>query len=88
MSIARITEIKSSSATSFDDAIKTGIARASKTLRNLKSAWIESQEIVVDGHGQGDRVSRSHEGHFHSGQLTPHAPSRQAGAFPQLVTPA
>jgi flavin-binding protein dodecin len=52
MSIARITEIKSSSANSFDDAIKTGLVRATKTLRNVKSAWIEGQEVVVDEKGK------------------------------------
>jgi flavin-binding protein dodecin len=52
MSIARVTEIKSQSPTSFDDAIKTGLARAAKTLRNVKSAWIESQEVVVDEKGK------------------------------------
>jgi dodecin len=51
VSIARVTEIKSSSTTSFDDAIKSGIMRATKTLRNVKSAWIESQEVVVDEKG-------------------------------------
>lgn len=48
MSVARVTEIKASSATSFDDAIKQGIARASKTLQNVKGAWIEDQEIAID----------------------------------------
>ena len=38
MSVARVTEIKSSSTKSFDDAIKQGIARANKTLKNVKSA--------------------------------------------------
>ena len=52
MSIARVTEIKSSSTASFDDAIKTGLLRAAKTLRNVKSAWIESQEVVVDDKGK------------------------------------
>lgn len=47
MAIARITEIKSSSPKSFDDAIRTGIARASKTLKNVAGAWIENQEVVV-----------------------------------------
>jgi len=51
MSIARVTEIKSSSTRSFDDAIKQGIARANKTLKNVKSAWIENQEIFVDNNG-------------------------------------
>jgi len=51
MSIARITEIKSSSAKSFDDAIKLGIARAQKTLKKVQSAWIENQEILLDKKG-------------------------------------
>jgi len=48
MSIARITEIKSASTKSFDDAIKAGIERANKTLKNVKSAWIENQEVLVE----------------------------------------
>lgn len=48
MSVARITEIKSSSKKSFDDAISSGIKRASKTLNNIKSAWVSSQEVTVD----------------------------------------
>jgi hypothetical protein len=52
MSVVRITEIKASSAVSFDDAIKSGLKRAAKTLRQVKSAWIESQEVVTDEKGQ------------------------------------
>jgi flavin-binding protein dodecin len=52
MSVARVTEIKSSSTKSFDDAIKTGVARAQKTLKNLRGAWIENQEIVIDENGK------------------------------------
>jgi dodecin len=48
MSIARITEVKSSSAKSFEDAVAVGVARAAKTLKNVKSAWIENQEVIVD----------------------------------------
>jgi flavin-binding protein dodecin len=48
MSVARVTEIKSSSTKSFDDAIQQGIARAQKTLHNVKSAWIENQEVLID----------------------------------------
>ena len=51
MSVARVTEIKASSTHSFDDAIKTGVARAHKTLKNVKSAWIENQEVLVDENG-------------------------------------
>jgi flavin-binding protein dodecin len=52
MSIARVTEIKASSKKSFDDAIKSGLARAGKTLTKLKSAWIENQEVLLDDKGQ------------------------------------
>jgi hypothetical protein len=52
MSVARVTEIKSSSTKSFDDAIRTGVARANKTLKNVKSAWIQNQEVLLDGKGK------------------------------------
>ncbi len=47
MSIAKVTEITSSSAVSFDDAVKQGISRASKTLKQIQGAWIQEQTIVV-----------------------------------------
>jgi len=51
MSVAKISEIKASSPVSFDAAIKEGIARAHKTLENVKSAWIEDMEVVTDDKG-------------------------------------
>ncbi|HFC53059.1 MAG TPA: dodecin domain-containing protein [Gammaproteobacteria bacterium] len=48
MAIARVTEITSSSAISFEDAIKQGIERANKTLRNVKSAWVQEQTVKVE----------------------------------------
>lgn len=52
MSISRVTEIKSSSTVSFDDAMKKGIARARKTLKNVRGAWIWNQEVLVDEKGK------------------------------------
>ena len=52
MSVAKVTEILSSSTKSFDDALEVGVARAQKTLRNLKSAWVESQQVQLDADGQ------------------------------------
>ena len=52
MSISRVTEIKSSSTHSFDDAMKKGIARAQKTLENVRGAWIENQEVLLDEKGK------------------------------------
>lgn len=48
MSVARITEISSSSDTSFEDAIEQGVARANRTLHNIRSAWIKEQEVQID----------------------------------------
>ena len=47
MSVAKITEITSSSTVGFDDAIEKGINRASKTLQNIEGAWIKGQKVVV-----------------------------------------
>jgi hypothetical protein len=49
MSVAKVTEITSTSKKSFDDAIQSGIERASTTLDNIASAWIADQEIIVKG---------------------------------------
>jgi flavin-binding protein dodecin len=48
MSVARVTEITASSKKSFDDALATGLKRATKTLKNVTAAWIASQEVIVD----------------------------------------
>ena len=52
MSVAKVTEIKASSTESFDDAIKQGVARAAKTLKNVKSAWVENQDVRVNDAGE------------------------------------
>ena len=48
MTVARITEISSVSAVSFEDAITQGVARANKTLKNLKGAWVKDQEVTIE----------------------------------------
>ncbi|UCI05788.1 dodecin family protein [Mesorhizobium sp. B1-1-8] len=58
MSVARVTEITSSSSKSFQDAIEQGIARAAKTLKNVEGAWIQDQKIdVQDGKISAYRVN-------------------------------
>jgi hypothetical protein len=49
MSIARVTEISSTSKKGFEDAIHTGMGRATKTLRNVRSAWVKEQSVRVEG---------------------------------------
>ncbi|MCC6537011.1 MAG: dodecin domain-containing protein [Bryobacterales bacterium] len=46
-SVARVTEIIASSTKSFDDAVKTGVERACKTLDNVEAAWVKDQKVVV-----------------------------------------
>lgn len=48
MSVAKITEISASSPVGFEDAVKQGIARAGKTLTNIKGAWISEQKVDVE----------------------------------------
>ncbi len=58
MSVAKVTEIISSSDKSFDDAVAKGVARADKTLKNVKSAWVKGQKVVVkDGEVSEYRVT-------------------------------
>ena len=47
MAVARVTEISSTSSKSFEDAVQQGVARATKTLRNVRSAWIKEQRVEI-----------------------------------------
>lgn len=50
MSVAKNIEITSTSTVGFEDAIKKGIERASKTIDNVRGAWIKEQKVsVADG---------------------------------------
>jgi flavin-binding protein dodecin len=50
MTVARVTEISASSPKSFEDAVRVGIDRASKTLKNITGAWVKDQEVgIADG---------------------------------------
>ena len=49
--VARVTEISARSDTSFEHAVKTGLARAEQTLRGVKSAWIKEQSVDVENGG-------------------------------------
>lgn len=48
MAVAKVTEIIASSTKSFEDAVAIGIARANKTLKNVRGAWIKEQKVVVE----------------------------------------
>jgi dodecin len=46
-SVARVTEISSTSEKSFDDAVHIGIDRATKTLHNVTSAWVKEMRVEL-----------------------------------------
>ena len=48
MSVAKVSEISATSSKSFEDAIQQGLMRASKTLRNIRGAWIKEQHVRCD----------------------------------------
>lgn len=48
MSIAKVSEISATSSKSFEDAVQTGLTRAARTLRNIRSAWIKEQHVRCD----------------------------------------
>jgi flavin-binding protein dodecin len=51
MTVARVTELISSSPESFEDAVRQGVKRASKILKNVRGAWVEGQKVECDAQG-------------------------------------
>ena len=51
ISVARVTELSCTSNESFDEAVRQGIERASKTLRQVRSAWVKEQRVNVGRDG-------------------------------------
>lgn len=47
MAIAKVIEISASSTTGFEDAVRDGIARAGKTVHNMRKAWVNEQSVVI-----------------------------------------
>ena len=48
MSVAKVTEITATSPKSFDEAVRAGITRAGKTLKNIKGVWIKGFKVDVE----------------------------------------
>jgi flavin-binding protein dodecin len=49
MSVAKVTEITATSTKGFDDAVRAGIKRATKTLKNVRGAWIKGFKVDIEG---------------------------------------
>jgi flavin-binding protein dodecin len=57
-SVARVTELSATSQTSFDEAVKEAVARATKTLRGVEGAWVKDQNVLIEtGNIKGYKVN-------------------------------
>jgi flavin-binding protein dodecin len=58
MSVARVTEMSAISDQSFEDAINMAVNRATQTLRNVESAWVKDQNVLIENNNiQGYKVN-------------------------------
>jgi dodecin len=58
MSVARVTELSATSEQSFEDAINQAVNRATQTLRNVESAWVKDQNVLIEnGNIKGYKVN-------------------------------
>ena len=58
MSVATVTEISATSEQGFEDAVRQGIERANKTLRNIQGAWVKDKNVMIqDGNITGYKVN-------------------------------
>ena len=48
MPVARVTELSATSDQSFEDAINMAVNRATQTLRNVESAWVKDQNVLIE----------------------------------------
>ena len=48
MSVAKITEITATSTKGFEEAVRAGISRAGRTLKNIKGAWVKGLKVDVE----------------------------------------
>lgn len=49
MSVGKVIEISATSSEGFEDAIRTGLAKAAETVRGIRGAWIKEQMVRVEG---------------------------------------
>ena len=52
MTVAKVIEINSSSSKGIEDAVKDGLKRASKTIKNIRGAWVNDIKVLTDGGGK------------------------------------
>jgi dodecin len=48
MPVARVTEMSAVSDQSIEDAVNMAVKRATQTLRNVESAWVKDQNVLIE----------------------------------------
>jgi flavin-binding protein dodecin len=43
-----VTELSATSDQSFEDAVNMAVQRATSTLRNVESAWVKDQNVLIE----------------------------------------
>ena len=85
MSVARVTELTSGSKKGFEDAIRVGLERANKTLRNVRGAWIKDQEVTLD---EGGKIAEYRVHLLVTFVLEDTVPSTNGAARGRAISPA
>jgi dodecin len=58
MTVARVKEMSAISDQSFEDAVNMAVNRATSTLRNVESAWVKDQNVLIEnGNISGYKVN-------------------------------
>lgn len=52
MSVTKVIELSSSSPKGIEDAVQKGLSKASQTVKNIKSAWVNEIKAMTDDNGQ------------------------------------
>ena len=51
MSVAKIIEVSASSATSVEDAVKSGLKKTAETVKGIQGAWVNEIKVVTGADG-------------------------------------
>ena len=51
MSIAKVIEVNAASATSVEEAVKSGLGKTAETVKNIQGAWVNEIKVVTNPDG-------------------------------------
>ncbi|MGH3440139.1 MAG: dodecin family protein [Sciscionella sp.] len=51
MSVTKVIELSASSPKGIEDAVRIGLEKAGKTVKNIKGAWVNDIKVATDNNG-------------------------------------